>query len=70
MPTCEHGVNPKYCKACAKPTKTKSTLSDDQIDNWRAVLFTMFGPYALIMPVSEIIKHKHRLQKQIDALPT
>ena len=69
--TCEHNVNPKYCKAC-KAVKSKpvegSTLSDQQIENWRAVLYTMFGPYALIMSVSEINKFKGKMQAEINEL--
>ena len=38
-------------------------LTDEQVENWRAVLVQMIGPYALVMPKEEIIKYKERFQK-------
>ena len=69
--TCDHGVNPKYCKACESARKSKQssdTLTPTQIENWRQVLFQTLGPYALFMPVSQILAYKDRMQQEIDAL--
>lgn len=41
-------------------------MTEDQIKNWRKILTGMFGAYALIMPESEIIIFKNKLQEDID----
>ena len=70
MGLCDHGVNALYCDACKKAREApkQSTLSADQVENWRSALYNMFGPYALIMPVSKILAYKDKLQGEINAL--
>ena len=43
-------------------------LTPEQIANWRRVLQQYFGPYALIMPESQIIKAKEKMQEAINKL--
>lgn len=65
---CEHGVNAKYCRACKKVAEKKREsggLSEYQISNWRTALLPMIGPYAIFMPVTEIIKFKDMMQDKI-----
>ena len=45
---------------------TKVTLTPVQIENWRQVLCTLIGPYALIMPVEMVQACKDKLQSQVD----
>ena len=71
MTTCTHGVNPKYCKACNKPkpkTDELGGMTPKQIGNWRKVLYMTFGPYALLMPVSQILAYKDKMQNEINKL--
>ena len=73
MNNCEHGVNAKYCIACKKKRDTpkeQSTgeLTEKQIENWRMVLHGMFGPYAAIMPVSQILAYRNKMQLEIEEL--
>lgn len=42
------------------------TLTPIQIKNWRQVLCTLIGPYALIMPVEMVQACKDKLQAQVD----
>ena len=42
------------------------TLTPEQIDNWRAVLCGMIGPYALIMPAEMVQVFKDKIQSQVD----
>ena len=44
----------------------EGTLSPTQIENWRKVLCLQIGPYALIMPASEIQKMRDKMQKYAD----
>jgi len=41
-------------------------LTEKQIENWRKVIIGMVGPYALIMPKSEIIAFCNKMQENID----
>ena len=41
-------------------------LTDEQIKNWRKVLFAMVGPYALIMPEENVQKLHDKMQNDID----
>ena len=41
-------------------------LTDEQVKNWRRVLSTLIGPYALIMPVDEVQKMRDRLQDSLN----
>jgi hypothetical protein len=41
-------------------------MTAEQIQNWRKLLFTKVGLYALIMPESEIIQHQQRLQRVVN----
>ena len=72
--TCDHGVNPKYCRACESIRNRKvkeeesSELTPEQVQNWRKVMVESFGPYALIMPVKEIIAYKKTLEAEIAAI--
>ena len=38
-------------------------LTDKQVENWRKVLVSQLGPYALIMPKEEIIALKNKMQE-------
>jgi len=40
-------------------------LNSEQIKNWRSVLATIIGPYALIMPEEEIEEFRNKLQDGI-----
>ena len=42
------------------------SLTPEQIKNWRKVLSTTIGPYALIMPDSEIQALRDRHQEGLD----
>lgn len=42
------------------------TMTPEQIENWRAVLCGMIGPYALIMPVEMVQAIKDKIQSQVD----
>ena len=67
MNLCKHNVNPKHCKVCKKSRNTGG-MTKEQIRNWRDVLLATFGPYALIMPVSEIVAYKNKMQQEINKL--
>jgi len=41
-------------------------LTDEQIENWRKVLFGMFGPYAMVMSRAQIEAYAGNMQKYID----
>ena len=41
-------------------------LSQEQIDNWRNILVSMLGPYALLMPDTEVQIMHDRMQEQLD----
>ena len=50
-------------------------MTEEQIKNWRCVLYTMLeekhegaGAYALIMPVEEIEEFRDMLQKDVNEL--
>lgn len=47
---------------------SEGTLSPTQVQNWRRVLFGMIGPYALIMPTSEIQQFRDKMQKDANDL--
>ncbi len=49
---------------------SETTLTPAQISNWRKVLFETLGPYALMMPDSEVQKTRDAIQAHIDAMPT
>lgn len=44
-------------------------LTPAQIESWRNVLCGMFGPYALIMPESDIQKFKDRIESEANKPP-
>lgn len=44
-------------------------MTDEQIENWRRVLFQMIGPYAFFMPREHIQAYRDRMQAAVDALP-
>lgn len=67
MNLCKHNVNPKHCKVCKK-VKESGGMSKEQIKNWRTVMREVFGLYALIMPVSEIVAYKNKMQQEINKL--
>jgi len=46
-----------------------STLTTEQIENWRRVLLTMVGPYALIMPAEEIQGFRNKMQGLVTVKP-
>ena len=41
-------------------------MTTEQIKNFRKVLVAQVGPYALIMPDSEVIDHRNKMQQMID----
>lgn len=43
-------------------------MTDKQIENWRNVLVSYLGPYALIMPKEQVEQAKNRFQEKLDAL--
>jgi len=43
-------------------------LTPEQIQNWRRVLCSMFGPYALIMTEDEIQKTRDNMQNSVNSL--
>jgi len=49
-------------------TETENKLSPEQIENWRNVLVSFVGPYALIMPEEQINEFRDRFQSKIDKL--
>ncbi|MBU2685533.1 MAG: hypothetical protein KKF27_20020 [Gammaproteobacteria bacterium] len=46
------------------------TLTYEQIKNWRRMLFSMIGPYALIAPDEEIQALRNELQSQFQEAKT
>jgi hypothetical protein len=55
-------------KEAQQPKSIDGKLTDQQVENWRRILFGTIGPYALIMPRDEIQKCRDRLQAGTDAL--
>jgi hypothetical protein len=51
-----------------KKVKESGGMSKEQIQNWRDVLVATFGIYARIMPVSEIVAYKKKMEQEIDKL--
>jgi len=43
-------------------------LTDEQIENWRKVLFGMFGPYAMLMSRAQIEAYASNIQRYADEL--
>ena len=43
-------------------------LTKEQILYWRETLSMMIGPYAYIMPVEEIQKHRDKMQEQVNRI--
>jgi hypothetical protein len=43
-------------------------LTPEQIENYRKMLITQLGPYALIMPVDKIEAYRKRMQSCVDEL--
>jgi hypothetical protein len=43
-------------------------MNAEQIENWRKVLFRMYGPYAFFMTDEQIQMFKDRMQLSIDRL--
>lgn len=43
-------------------------MTKEQIENFRKVLVSMVGPYALIMPDIEIIAFRDKMQENLDKL--
>jgi cell division protein FtsL len=43
-------------------------MTPEQIENFRKVLYTMFGSYALILPDSDIVKFRDMLQNEVNKL--
>ena len=41
-------------------------LTPEQIENWRKVLFVMFGPYAAMMPAEVIQKYRDKMQANVN----
>ncbi len=42
-------------------------LTAEQIENWRVVLTSLFGPYALLMPDTEVQEFHDSLQESINS---
>lgn len=43
-------------------------MTPEQIENWRGILYGLFGPYALIMPIEDIHKFRDKFQEKVNAL--
>ena len=43
-------------------------MTPEQVKNWRRILFEQLGPWALIMPVSEIEAVRDRMQRLANTL--
>ena len=43
-------------------------LTEEQIENWRRILTSTLGSYALIMPVEDIKKMRGMMQAEADEL--
>lgn len=43
-------------------------LTDEQIENWRRLLCSQIGPYALIMPKEEIQCYRDKMQERTDSI--
>ncbi len=43
-------------------------LTPEQIANWREVLCSMIGPYALIMPDADIQQYRDQMQARADEI--
>ncbi len=41
-------------------------MTDEQIKNFREVLCSILGPYALIMPDEEVIKMRDKFQERLN----
>ena len=57
------------CKTCFKKLQEEGVLTgltDEQVENWRNILLTMVGSYALVMPRKEVVKLKKRFQEIAD----
>jgi len=46
----------------------RERLTPEQLKNWRKVLTTMVGPYALIMPDEQIETIRNRIQARIEKM--
>jgi len=44
-------------------------MTDEQIENFRRVLCSLIGPYAVIMPKEEIVRFRDKFQNTIDTRP-
>lgn len=51
-------------------TEQDNQLTPEQVENWRNVLLSYLGPYALIMPEKDVNKMKNVFQEKIDYLST
>ncbi len=49
-------------KAKAPPEPVSEQLTPAQVKNWRLILFAQIGPWAMIMPESEIQTIRDRIQ--------
>ena len=43
-------------------------LTAEQIQNWRRMLISTLGPYALIMPDAEVQKYRDRMQEHVNTM--
>ena len=43
-------------------------MTDEQVENWRKVLYRMFGPVALLCPREQIVEYRNRFQLQVNKL--
>lgn len=43
-------------------------LSDEQVENWRKILVTMIGPYAMLMSRDQICAIRDKMQSHIDKI--
>lgn len=47
----------------------KTKLTPEQVENWRKVLSLYLGPYAFLIPVEDLEKHRTKLQSMLDKKP-
>lgn len=62
-------MSPKALRIWAEKveeTPEEARLSDEQVENWRNVLVSQFGPYGLVMSREKIQAYRDRLQQLAD----
>jgi len=53
----------------APPEPVSDELTPPQVKHWRMILYARIGPWALIMPVSDIQRIRDGVQKAVNLAP-